>query len=67
MSLSSNGKTYYPDVLPERTYIYYIKAPISGGLLRLESGKTVQPRVNRLIHFPINLSHQVLPYKDRRK
>ena len=63
---TSNGKTYYPSILPERTYIYYVKAPTHGGLLRLESGETVDPKVNRLINFPINLSHQVLPYEGNR-
>ena len=60
------GKKYIPDILPKRTYLYYVKTPDKGGNLQLETGEEVEPKVNRLVSFPIELTHKVLPYEGNR-
>ena len=60
------GKKYYPDILPKRTYLYYVKVPDEGGNLRLETGEEIELKVNRLVSFPIDMVHQVMPYKGNR-
>ena len=60
------GKSYIPDILPKKTYLYYVKSPDKGGNLQLETGEEVEPKVNRLVSFPIEITHKVLPYEGNR-
>ena len=60
------GKKYYPDILPKKTYLYYVKVPDEGGNLRLETGEEIELKVNLLISFPIDMVHQIMPYKGNR-
>ena len=72
--LSYNNK-YPADNLPESTFIYYMRAPDSGG--HLEFGgpgeiedwkieKTIDPIPNRLVYFDACMTHRVAPYEGNR-
>jgi len=72
--LSYNDK--YPiNQLPESTFIYYMRAPDSGGYLEfgglgtLEDWTmdvTIEPIPNRLAYFDATITHRVQPYKGNR-
>ena len=80
---TQKGISYRPEILPENTFLYYLKAPDTGGHLAIYSrAKFVQAgqdivwkesevdRVsaitNRLVVFPADITHQVLPYTGNR-
>jgi len=80
---TKNNVSYRPDILPEKTFIYYLKAPEKGGHLSIYTrarffgaGKdivweehetdTISAIENRLIAFPADVVHQVLPYEGNR-
>ena len=74
---TQNGIDYRPDILPEQTFIYYVKEPKSGGYLevydqygpKLHKEKCthhIKPTKNRLISFSANATHTVQPYKGNR-
>ena len=80
---TQNNVSYRPDILPEKTFIYYLKAPEKGGHLSIYTrarffgaGKdivweehetdTISAIENRLIAFPADVVHQVLPYEGNR-
>ena len=72
----SYNDDYPADKLPEFTFIYYMRAPNSGG--NLEFGGpgtdgvdwwidwTVEPIPNRLVYFDATISHRVAPYEGNR-
>ena len=61
-----NKKPYYPYTLPDYTYLYYMKAPESGGYLEIDTGDLIQPKINRLVYFPCQYTHRVQPYEGNR-
>jgi len=61
-----NNKPYYPKKLPDYTYLYYMKSPNKDGLLEIETGDMIYPKVNRLVYFPCKYKHRVLPYEGNR-
>ena len=66
----------YPmNQLPESTFIYYMRAPDSGGHLEIGGpigndswsiNKTFEPKTNRLLYFDACLTHRVQPYEGNR-
>ena len=68
--LSYNDK--YPiDQLPEHTFLYYMRAPDTGGCLEIGGekwtiSKTIEPIENRLVYFPATLTHRVQEYTGNR-
>ena len=68
--LSYNDK-YPTDNLPESTFLYYMRAPETGGHLEIGGEEwtlyeTYEPVPNRLIYFDATLSHRVQPYTGNR-
>ena len=61
-----NQTPHYPDRLPDYTYLYYMKTPDNGGMLEIETGDLVQPKINRLVYFPCEYSHRVQLYQGNR-
>ena len=66
----------YPiNSLPESTFIYYMRAPDSGGHLEFggsgpigewKLNTTVEPIPNRLVYFDATMMHRVQPYEGNR-
>ena len=59
------------DKLPEFTFIYYMRAPDSGGQLEFGGpGNSidwkVEPVPNRLVYFDATILHRVAPYEGNR-
>ena len=57
--------------LPERTFVYYMREPDSGGHLEIGGktwsvNETIEPKVNRLVYFDATLTHRVQPYEGNR-
>ena len=67
---TQNGIDYRPDILPEETFIYYVKEPESGGYLEVYNRENythlIQPIKNRLISFSANATHNVQSYEGNR-
>ena len=70
---SYNG-VYPTNNLPEYTFLYYMRAPDTGGHLEIKgtarmssSGDTTfEPIPNRLLYFDATLTHRVQPYTGNR-
>lgn len=66
---------YPTDLLPEFTFLYYMRSPKQGGHLEF-AGKylgmewdintTIEPIENRLIYFDATIAHRVQPYEGNR-
>ena len=80
---TQKGISYRPEILPENTFLYYLKAPDTGGHLAIYSRAKfvragqdivwkesevdrVSAITNRLVVFPADITHQVLPYTGNR-
>ena len=76
---TSNGVDYTPDPPPNETYLYYLKAPTTGGRLNIytkpplknmnwneSETDSIAVIPNRLISFPIEYVHAVQPYLGNR-
>ena len=84
---TSGGVDYTPPNPPEKTFIYYLRAPTAGGHLNIYTKPpvtrvkinekelfswaeietdSIAPIVNRLISFPMNVTHAVQPYEGNR-
>ncbi|MEC8912322.1 MAG: 2OG-Fe(II) oxygenase [Chloroflexota bacterium] len=65
---TQNGIQFHPKKFPDYTYIYYMRAPDTGGELEiLDTGsKLIECIPNRLVKFPCNMPHRVRPYKGNR-
>jgi len=84
---TSGGVDYTPPNPPEKTFIYYLRAPTAGGHLNIYTKPpvtkvkinekkmfawaeietdSIAPIVNRLISFPMNITHAVQPYEGNR-
>ena len=62
---------YVENSLPESTFIYYMRAPDTGGHLEIGSETwkittTFEPIPNRLIYFNACLTHRIQPYTGNR-
>ena len=76
---TSNGVDYTPDPPPTTTFLYYLKAPTTGGRLNIytkpplehmnwneSETDTIAVIPNRLVSFPIDCIHAVQPYLGNR-
>ena len=76
---TSNGVDYTPDPPPDRTFLYYLKAPTTGGRLNIYSkpplenmnwyeseSDSIAAIPNRLVSLPIDYVHAVQPYLGNR-
>ena len=72
---TSNGVDYTPDLPPDRTFLYYLKAPTNGGRLNIYTKSSlgnesetdsIAAIPNRLVSFPIEYVHAVQPYDGNR-
>ena len=74
--MSYNDK-YPTDTTPEHTFLYYMRAPETGGHLEIGTGPdlgdvqwivsdTYEPVPNRLLYFDATLTHRVQPYTGNR-
>ena len=79
---TSDGVDYTPNNPPSKTFIYYLRAPHSGGRLNIytkppidnqdgfvwadQETDSIAPIPNRLISFPIETIHAVQPYEGNR-
>ncbi len=76
---TSNGVDYTPDPPPDRTFLYYLKAPTTGGRLNIytkpplenmnwneSETDSIAAIPNRLVSFPIEYVHAVQPYLGNR-
>ena len=76
---TANGVDYTPDPPPDRTFLYYLKAPTTGGRLNIYTKPPLENMnwnesetdsiaviPNRLISFPIEYVHTVQPYLGNR-
>ena len=84
---TSGGVDYTPPNPPEKTFIYYLRAPTAGGHLNIYTKPpvtkvkinekelfswaeietdSIAPIVNRLISFPMNVTHAIQPYEGNR-
>ena len=76
---TSNGVDYTPDPPPTTTFLYYLKAPNSGGQLNIYTKPPISKMnwyesetdsiaaiPNRLVSFPIDYVHEVQPYDGNR-
>ena len=43
-----------------------MKTPDNGGMLEIETGDLVQPKINRLVYFPCEYIHRVQLYQGNR-
>ena len=72
--IQSYNDNYPTNNLPEYTFLYYMRAPDTGGHLEIgttsrmrSSGDTIfEPIPNRLIYFDATLPHRVQPYTGNR-
>jgi hypothetical protein len=67
----SYNDNYPTDNIPEHTFLYYMRAPETGGYLEISGeewalNKTFEPVPNRLIYFDATLTHRVQPYTGNR-
>ena len=84
---SAGGIDYTPKCPPEKTFVYYLRAPEKGGQLNIYTKPpitnmkignkeffswadyetdSIAPIVNRLISFPMEVTHAVQPYEGNR-
>ena len=72
---TANGVDYTPDPPPDTTYLYYLKAPTTGGRLNIYTKSSLENESetdsiaaipNRLVSFPIDYVHAVQPYVGNR-
>ena len=72
---TSNGVDYTPDPPPTTTFLYYLKAPTTGGRLNIytkpslgneSETDSIAAIPNRLVSFPIDYVHAVQPYVGNR-
>ena len=76
---TSNGVDYTPDPPPDRTFLYYLKAPTTGGRLNIytkpplehmnwneSETDSIAAIANRLVSLPIDYVHAVQPYLGNR-
>ena len=72
---TSNGVDYTPDPPPTTTFLYYLKAPTTGGRLNIytkpslgneSETDSIAAIPNRLVSFPIDYVHAVQPYDGNR-
>ena len=72
---TSNGVDYTPDPPPDRTFLYYLKAPTTGGRLNIYTKSSlgnesetdsIAAIPTRLVSFPIEYVHAVQPYDGNR-
>jgi len=76
---TSNGVDYTPDPPPTTTFLYYLKAPTTGGRLNIYTKPPLEHMnwdeletdsiaaiPNRLVSFPIDYVHAVQPYLGNR-
>ena len=76
---TSNGVDYTPDPPPDRTFLYYLKAPTTGGRLNIytkpplenmnwneSETDSIAAIPNRLVSLPIDYVHAVQPYLGNR-
>ena len=76
---TANGVDYTPDPPPDRTFLYSLKAPTTGGRLHIYTKPPLENMnwnesetdsiaviPNRLISFPIEYVHTVQPYLGNR-
>ena len=76
---TANGVDYTPDPPPDTTYLYYLKAPTTGGRLNIytkpplehmnwneSETDSIAAIPNRLVSFPIDYIHAVQPYLGNR-
>ena len=72
---TSNGVDYTPDPPPTTTFLYYLKAPTTGGRLNIYTKSSLENESetdsiaaipNRLVSFPIDYVHAVQPYVGNR-
>ena len=75
---TSNGVDYTPDPPPTTTFLYYLKAPSTGGRLNIYTQPSlgllghkseidsIAAIPNRLVSFPIDYIHAVQPYSGNR-
>ena len=63
---TKDGMRYYPQKLPDYTYLYYMKTPDRNGMLELDTGDLIRPKINRLVYFPCDYLHRVQPYQGNR-
>lgn len=72
--IRSYNDNYPTNNLPEYTFLYYMRAPDTGGHLEIKgtvrmssSGDTTfEPIPNRLLYFDATLTHRVQPYTGNR-
>ena len=72
--IRSYNDNYPTNNLPEYTFLYYMRAPDTGGYLEIKgtarmssSGDTTfEPIPNRLLYFDATLTHKVQPYTGNR-
>ena len=72
--IRSYNDNYPTNNLPEYTFLYYMRAPDTGGHLEIKgtvrmssSGDaTFEPIPNRLLYFDATLTHRVQPYTGNR-
>ena len=72
--IRSYNDNYPMNNLPEYTFLYYMRAPDTGGHLEIKgtvrmssSGDTTfEPIPNRLLYFDATLTHKVQPYTGNR-
>jgi len=72
--IRSYNDNYPTNNLPEYTFLYYMRAPDTGGYLEIKgtarmssSGDTTfEPIPNRLLYFDATLTHRVQPYTGNR-
>ena len=76
---TANGVDYTPDPPPDRTFLYYLKAPTTGGRLNIYTKPPLEHMnwnesetdsiaviPNRLVSLPIEYVHAVQPYLGNR-
>ena len=72
---TANGVDYTPDPPPTTTFLYYLKAPTTGGRLNIYTKSSlgnesetdsIAAIPNRLVSFPIEYVHAVQPYDGNR-
>ena len=76
---TSNGVDYTPDPPPDRTFLYYLKAPTTGGRLNIytkpplenmnwneSETDSIAAIPKRLVSLPIDYVHAVQPYLGNR-
>jgi len=76
---TANGVDYTPDPPPDRTFLYYLKAPTTGGRLNIytkpplehmnwneSETDSIAAIANRLVSLPIDYVHAVQPYLGNR-